>query len=52
MNPHAEEIEGVPCLPSVSGLPTAPDLAVVAVPPAQVSKVARECGKRGVGPWW
>jgi acyl-CoA synthetase (NDP forming)/GNAT superfamily N-acetyltransferase len=48
VNPHAEEIEGVPCLPSVSDLPTVPDLAVVAVPPAQVSKVARECGKRGV----
>src|SRR5215831_6852059 len=48
VNPHAEEIEGVPCLPSVSDLPTAPDLAVIAVPPAQVSRVARECGKRGV----
>src|SRR5215472_3484957 len=48
VNPHAEEIEGVPCLPSAADLPTVPDLAVVAVPPAQVSKVARECGKRGV----
>ncbi len=48
VNPHAEEIEGVPCLPSVADLPTVPDLVVVAVPPAQVSKVARECGKRGV----
>jgi acyl-CoA synthetase (NDP forming)/GNAT superfamily N-acetyltransferase len=48
VNPHAAEIEGVPCLPSVADLPTVPDLAVVAVPPAQVSKVARECGKRGV----
>jgi acyl-CoA synthetase (NDP forming)/RimJ/RimL family protein N-acetyltransferase len=48
VNPHAEEIGGVPCLPSVTGLPAAPDLAVMAVPPAQVSKVARECGRRGV----
>ena len=48
VNPHAEQIGGLPCLPSVSDLPTVPDLAVVAVPPAQVSKVARECGKRGV----
>ena len=48
VNPHADEIEGVPCLPSVGGLPTVPDLVVVAVPPAQVSKVARECGKQGV----
>ena len=48
VNPHAKEIGGVPCLPSVGDLPAAPDLAVVAVPPAQVSKVARECGRRGV----
>jgi acyl-CoA synthetase (NDP forming)/RimJ/RimL family protein N-acetyltransferase len=48
VNPHAEQIGGVPCLASVSDLPTVPDLAVVAVPQAQVSKVARECGKRGV----
>src|SRR5215472_14356202 len=48
VNPHAEEIGGVPCRPSVGDLPTVPDLVVVAVPPAQVSKVARECGKRGV----
>src|SRR5215831_15639727 len=48
VNPHAEEIGGVPCLPSVADLPAVPDLVVVAVPPAQVSKVARECGKRGV----
>ena len=48
VNPHAAEIDGVPCLPSVSDLPAVPDLAMVAVPPAQVSRVARECGKRGV----
>ena len=48
VNPHAQEIGGVPCVPSVSDLPTVPDLVVVAVPSAQVSKVARECGKRGV----
>ena len=49
VNPHAKEIEGVPSLPSVSDLPTVPDLAVVAVPSASVLKVARECGKLGVG---
>ena len=47
VNPHAREIGGVPCLPSVSDLPTAPDLAVVAVPPDAVLKVAGESGKRG-----
>jgi acyl-CoA synthetase (NDP forming)/GNAT superfamily N-acetyltransferase len=49
VNPHAEEIEGVPSVPSVSDLPTVPDLAVVAVPSASVLRVARECGKQGVG---
>ena len=48
VNPHAREIDGVPCLPSVSDLPVVPDLAVLAVPPAWVIKVARECGKCGV----
>ena len=48
VNAHAAEIDGVPCLPSVSDLPTVPDLVVIAVPAAQVSRVARECGKRGV----
>jgi acyl-CoA synthetase (NDP forming)/RimJ/RimL family protein N-acetyltransferase len=48
VNPHTAEIDGVPCLPSVSDLPTVPDLVVIAVPAAQVSRVARECGKRGV----
>jgi acyl-CoA synthetase (NDP forming)/RimJ/RimL family protein N-acetyltransferase len=47
VNPHADDIEGVPCLPSVSALPQAPDMVVVAVPPPAVLKVARECGKRG-----
>jgi acyl-CoA synthetase (NDP forming)/RimJ/RimL family protein N-acetyltransferase len=48
VNPHARELEGVPCFPSVSALPDAPDLAVIAVPPAGVAAAAEECGKRGV----
>jgi acyl-CoA synthetase (NDP forming) len=47
VNPHASEIDGVPCLPSVADLPTVPDLVMIAVPPAQVSRVVRECGQRG-----
>ncbi len=46
VNPHADNIEGVPCLPSVSALPETPDMVVIAVPPAAVLRVARECGKR------
>ena len=49
VNPHAGDIEGVPCVPSVAALPEAPDLVVVAVPAARVLEVAQECGKRGAG---
>ena len=48
VNPHADNIAGVPCLPSVSALPEAPDMVVIAVPPPAVLKVARECGKHEV----
>ena len=47
VNPHASDIEGISCVPSVAALPEAPDLAVVAVPAARVLDVAQECGKRG-----
>jgi acyl-CoA synthetase (NDP forming)/GNAT superfamily N-acetyltransferase len=48
VNPHAQHMEAVPCLASVSDLPEPVDLAVVVVPPAAVSAVADECGRRGV----
>jgi acyl-CoA synthetase (NDP forming)/GNAT superfamily N-acetyltransferase len=48
VGPDGGDVEGVPCLPSVAGLPQAPDLAVLAVPSAQVVEVARQCGERGV----
>jgi acyl-CoA synthetase (NDP forming)/RimJ/RimL family protein N-acetyltransferase len=47
VNPHATDIEGVPCMPSVAALPQPPDLVMVSVPPAGVAEVARESGKRG-----
>lgn len=48
VNPHATEVEGVPCARSVADLPRTPDLAVVCVPAAAVPGVAEECGRRGV----
>ena len=48
VNPLAQELEGIPCLPSAAALPPAVDLAVVAVRPEAVLKVAEECGQRGV----
>ena len=49
VNPHASDIEGIPCVRSVAALPEAPDLVVVAVPAAGVLDVAHECGMRGAG---
>jgi acyl-CoA synthetase (NDP forming)/RimJ/RimL family protein N-acetyltransferase len=47
VNPHATAVLGVAAVPSVADLPEPPDLAVLAVPPAQVTTIAEECGKRG-----
>jgi len=48
VNPRADSIAGTPCYPSVGQLPAVPDLAVLAVPAAQVPAVAQECGEAGV----
>ncbi len=48
VNPHADQIGDVPCVPSVAALPEPVDLAVLAVPPAAVPRVAQECGERGI----
>ena len=48
VNPGGGELEGVPCLPSVSALPEPVDLAVVAAPATAVLGIAEECGRRQV----
>jgi len=48
VNPSAAEIEGVACLRSPLDLPEGVDVAVIAVPPAEVADVAVSCGRRGV----
>jgi acyl-CoA synthetase (NDP forming)/GNAT superfamily N-acetyltransferase len=47
VNPRHESILGVACVATPADLPVAPDLAVVAVPAAQVPEVVRGCGERG-----
>ena len=47
VNPKHDDVLGVRCFPSVRELPTAPDLAVVAVPAQAVLDVVRACGERG-----
>ena len=48
VNPHAADLDGIPCLPSAAALPEQVDLAVIAVPSAAVLGIAEECGRRGV----
>ena len=51
VNPYATQtrtMEGARCLTSVAALPEPVDLAVIAVPPAAVPRVAAECGRHGV----
>src|SRR5262245_20684313 len=48
VNPHAKSVLGIQCFPVVTDLPEAPDVAVIAVPQANVIAVAEDCGRRGV----
>jgi acyl-CoA synthetase (NDP forming)/L-amino acid N-acyltransferase YncA len=48
VNPHARELEGVPCLPAPAELPEPVDVALIAVPAPAVLEVAEACGQRGV----
>jgi acyl-CoA synthetase (NDP forming)/GNAT superfamily N-acetyltransferase len=48
VNPHADEILGVPSYQTVGDVPTACDLAVLCVPAALVPDVAEQCGQHGV----
>jgi acyl-CoA synthetase (NDP forming)/GNAT superfamily N-acetyltransferase len=48
VNPHGQPMEGIPCLRSAAELPEDIDVAVIAVPPAEVPEAADQCGRRGV----
>jgi acetyltransferase len=47
VNPRHEQVEGVPCHPDAASLPEAPDLAVIATPPATVPGLLAEVAARG-----
>jgi len=47
VNPHAVEIAGLPVFPSLSVLPAAPELAVIATPPQDIPDIVRELARRG-----
>ncbi|GAA3655151.1 GNAT family N-acetyltransferase [Streptomyces chitinivorans] len=46
--PGARSVEGVPAHPSVTALPKAPELAVLALPAHEVPETAEQCGRTGV----
>ena len=48
VNPEARSVHSLPCYPSVSSLPEAPEMAVVVVPAAAVPGAVEECLRRGV----
>jgi len=48
VNPHAAELDGIPCVPSAAALPGHVDLAILAVPARAVLGIAEDCGRRGV----
>jgi acetate---CoA ligase (ADP-forming) len=48
INPHADELDGVRCYPSLAAAPHGIDLAVVAVPRPAVLGVVDECAVAGV----
>jgi acetyl coenzyme A synthetase (ADP forming)-like protein len=47
VNPAAKEVQGLAAVASVSAIASAVDLAVIAVPAAEVLAVARECAAAG-----
>jgi acyl-CoA synthetase (NDP forming)/GNAT superfamily N-acetyltransferase len=48
VNPHTDELEGLPVARAIADLPENVDVAIVAVPAAGVPEVAEQCGRRGV----
>lgn len=48
VNPRAGEIQGLTAYASVRDLPTAPDMAVLAVPAGATAEALRDCAARGV----
>jgi len=48
VNPKYSELSGLPCYPSISGLPETADVAFLQIPSAQIVEAVRECGKKGI----
>jgi acetate---CoA ligase (ADP-forming) len=49
VNPRYEELDGLPCYPTLADIPASVDLALVLVPAARTPDVVRACAEAGVG---
>jgi acyl-CoA synthetase (NDP forming) len=52
VNPHAAEIEGVPCYPSVQAIPAPVEAVVIVTRPEVTETVVRDCAAAGVSRVW
>ncbi|MGE0812313.1 MAG: CoA-binding protein [Vicinamibacterales bacterium] len=52
VNPHASEVEGVPCYRSITAIPHPLDGVVIATAPAVAANVVRQCAEHGVRHVW
>ena len=52
VNPHATEVEGVPCYPDLAAIPGTIDGLMVASPPDSALALVRQCAERGVKRIW
>ncbi|MGH8945274.1 MAG: CoA-binding protein [Acidimicrobiia bacterium] len=52
INPYRESVDGDPCWPTVSGLPTTPTMAVLVVPAKRGLEVLADCAEAGVNRIW
>ena len=48
VNRNYEEIEGIPCFPSVEDIPHRIDLAIILVPASSVPSVLKTCAEKGI----
>jgi acetyl coenzyme A synthetase (ADP forming)-like protein len=48
VNPSADVVQSVPAYPTVEAIPGPVDLAVIAVPAEEVTRVAEQCARKGV----
>lgn len=52
INPKLNEIDGDPCYPTLSSLPTVPDVINVVVPPKATEEIMDECARLGIQRVW